>query len=265
MTKIIAEIGLSHEGSLGNAISFVVIAKDCGADAVKFQHHTEGESTPEHTFREGHQQDFDRNEYWKRTGFNRTEWQWLIHYAKRYHIKIGISTFTIEGWNQIADLGWDFFKVPSGEWENHEMIEAMCTCKPFRDVHMSLGMWDQRRQLPFFGNLKFMRCDSGYPSKLEDLDIFSGNGYSDHSGTPWPSMYAIAQGSYAVEVHLCMHKDQFGPDINSSVDPSELRQIVKFRDAVKKMRKPFGDLNKLRAERYAEYRKCKSRFSQPVG
>ena len=33
---IIAEIAQSHEGSLGQALAFVDIAADCGADAIKF-------------------------------------------------------------------------------------------------------------------------------------------------------------------------------------------------------------------------------------
>ena len=36
---IIAEIGLSHEGSLGIAISMIDKAAKCGVDAVKFQSH----------------------------------------------------------------------------------------------------------------------------------------------------------------------------------------------------------------------------------
>ena len=42
MTKkiyIIAEIGNTHDGSLGLAKKFIEVAADCGADAVKFQMH----------------------------------------------------------------------------------------------------------------------------------------------------------------------------------------------------------------------------------
>ena len=39
MKKIIAEIGSSHDGSLGNAIKLVEEANNCGADMVKFQLH----------------------------------------------------------------------------------------------------------------------------------------------------------------------------------------------------------------------------------
>ena len=38
-TFLVAEVGLAHEGSLGIAKSFAKKAKECGADAIKFQHH----------------------------------------------------------------------------------------------------------------------------------------------------------------------------------------------------------------------------------
>ena len=36
---VIAEVAQSHEGSLGNAFAFAEVARDCGADAIKFQTH----------------------------------------------------------------------------------------------------------------------------------------------------------------------------------------------------------------------------------
>jgi sialic acid synthase SpsE len=36
---LVAEIGLSHEGSLGLAKAFILAAKESGADAVKVQMH----------------------------------------------------------------------------------------------------------------------------------------------------------------------------------------------------------------------------------
>ena len=51
-TFLIAEVGLSHEGSLGLAFSMIDGAKEAGADAVKFQMHiADEESTLEEKFR----------------------------------------------------------------------------------------------------------------------------------------------------------------------------------------------------------------------
>ena len=50
--RIIAEVGLSHEGSLGLAKAFIRSSKEAGADAVKFQmHYAEYESSDYENFR----------------------------------------------------------------------------------------------------------------------------------------------------------------------------------------------------------------------
>ena len=37
--KVIAEIGSVHDGSFGNSKRLIDLAKECGADYVKFQYH----------------------------------------------------------------------------------------------------------------------------------------------------------------------------------------------------------------------------------
>ena len=72
---IIAEIGLSHEGSLGVATKMIEKASKCGVDAVKFQTHlAEFESSELEKFRlKNTTQDNSRFDYWKRTSFNKNE------------------------------------------------------------------------------------------------------------------------------------------------------------------------------------------------
>ena len=49
---LIAEIGLSHEGSAGIAKSYIDLASDLGFDAIKFQtHNADDESSKQESFR----------------------------------------------------------------------------------------------------------------------------------------------------------------------------------------------------------------------
>ena len=71
-TFMIAEIGSTHDGSLGNAKCLIDAAAGCGVDAVKFQTHiAEAETLPDapmpHYF-EGE----PRFEYFKRTAFTKS-------------------------------------------------------------------------------------------------------------------------------------------------------------------------------------------------
>ena len=71
--KVIAEIGLSHEGSLGTAMAYVKAIARTGAYAVKFQTHiAEYESSINERFRTNiFPQDETRFEYWNRTSLSR--------------------------------------------------------------------------------------------------------------------------------------------------------------------------------------------------
>ena len=71
---IIAEIGLNHNGSFGNAIKLIQEAKKAGVNAVKFQLHISDKErmknapTPEYFVYE------TRDEYFDRTAFSLNEW-----------------------------------------------------------------------------------------------------------------------------------------------------------------------------------------------
>ena len=50
MVEIIAEVSSVHDGSLGNALKLVELAKDVGADTVKFQTHIAAAETTKCTY-----------------------------------------------------------------------------------------------------------------------------------------------------------------------------------------------------------------------
>jgi len=68
---VIAEVGQSHDGSLGTAHAFIDAIAEAGADAVKFQTHiAAAESSPGEPWRvKFSPQDDTRFEYWKRIEF----------------------------------------------------------------------------------------------------------------------------------------------------------------------------------------------------
>ena len=94
---VIAEIGLSHEGSLGIAKSYIDLAKQVGADYVKFQTHiAEEESSKFEKFRVNiFPQDKSRYEYWNRTSFSSDEWLFLKKYCDKKNIGFISSPFSV--------------------------------------------------------------------------------------------------------------------------------------------------------------------------
>ena len=72
---IIAEIGSVHDGSLGNALKLVDLAKKCKADCVKFQYHIAEEETLKDAPEPYYFKDETRYNYFKRIEFGITEWK----------------------------------------------------------------------------------------------------------------------------------------------------------------------------------------------
>jgi len=127
-TFIIAEIGLSHEGSLGFAKSFIDESFDAGADAVKFQMHLpQFESSKYEKFRKKgiFIQDKNRFDYWKRTSFTLDQWKFIRAYCKKKKLKFICSPFSLEAVRFLKKLKVDAWKIASGEFNNMLMIDEI--------------------------------------------------------------------------------------------------------------------------------------------
>ena len=94
---IIAEVAQAHDGSLGMAHSFIDIAADYGADAIKFQTHiADHESTLDDEFRINFSyEDKSRFEYWKRMEFTYEEWIGLYKHAEEKKNNFSFISFFI--------------------------------------------------------------------------------------------------------------------------------------------------------------------------
>ena len=124
---IIAEIAQSHEGSLGQALAFVDIAADCGADAIKFQTHiAEEESTPNEPWRiKFSQQDATRYDYWKRISFPKDYWQNIKEYADKKGLVFLSSPFSRLAVSWLDQINMDAWKIASGEVHNEDLLLAI--------------------------------------------------------------------------------------------------------------------------------------------
>jgi len=60
-------------------------------------------------------------------------------------------------------------------------------------------------------------------------------GLSDHSGTAYPALAAMAQGADMIEAHIVFDKRMFGPDTSASLTVEDFRQIAQARDAIARM------------------------------
>jgi N-acetylneuraminate synthase len=242
-TFIIAEVGLSHEGSLGQAMKFVDIVKSTGADCIKFQTHiAEHESSQFEKFRvKVFPQDNNRYEYWKRTSFNLKEWLKLKKYCDKKKLIFMSSPFSIEAIKLLRKCKVKIWKISSGESNNQHILNEIC--KDRNPVIFSTGlssMTEIKKISNFLNKNKkkfvILHCISSYPSKPEEIGLNlieklkknfnSPIGYSDHSGKIFSSLAAVALGCTVIENHITLSKDSFGPDTTSSLDIEDFKKLV---------------------------------------
>jgi hypothetical protein len=86
-----------------------------------------------------------------------------------------------------------------------------------------------------------MHCVSEYPSKFSTLGFNNINelnkkykciiGYSDHSGSVFPILYAISKGVPVIEFHVKINEDKQNIDRSSSINIKDLSLIAEANNA----------------------------------
>jgi N,N'-diacetyllegionaminate synthase len=245
---LIAEVAQAHDGSLGAAHAFIDAAQRAGADAIKFQtHFADQESTLDEPFRiRFSEQDDTRYAYWRRMEFTEEQWAGLAGHAAERGIVFLSSAFSLKAIDLLERLDVPAWKIASGEVNSKRFLDAMVsTGKPLL-VSTGMSRWQELSDLvarleQTQAKLAILQCTSRYPTALSQvgLNVIADMrkrygwpvGLSDHSGTPYPALAAMAQGANIVELHIVLNRGQFGPDTPASVTADEFAAIVQARDA----------------------------------
>lgn len=241
---VIAEISQNHDGSLGQAHAFIDAVAKTGADAIKFQTHIAAEeSTLSEPFRvKFSYEDDTRYAYWERMEFTEEQWIGLYNHATEVGLDFLSSAFSVKAFELLDKLGVPAWKLGSGEVFNEVLMKRMiATGKPML-ISSGMSTYDdiasQIKMIRDHGNeCAVFQCTTAYPCPPEKTglnvvqDLIKKHpdcviGMSDHSGTMFPSLAAVALGAKMVEVHVTMSPYMFGPDISSSVTIEELKQMV---------------------------------------
>jgi sialic acid synthase SpsE len=246
---IIAEIGANHNGDMEIAKRMIDSAKDCGADAVKFQ-----SWTPQSLIA---QEEYDRNQSYddspkKHFGslkqmvekyYLRKEQHYdLKKYCDKLNIDFCSTPFSNDEVDLLIDLDAPFIKVASMDVNNTSLLNYIALKSI--PILLSTGMstiseiGEAIDTIEKNGNKEIvvMHCVSIYPPKNEDVNLNNLKmleqtfgypiGFSDHTfGTTIP-LASTVLGAKIIEKHFTIDKDMPGWDHEISADPSELMTIV---------------------------------------
>ena len=256
---IIAEAGVNHNGSLTNAKKLIDCAVKAGADVVKFQTFI-AESIISKTA--------DKADYQKKaTGSDETQFEMvrklelsydafseLSRYCKEKGIVFLSTPFEPKSIDFLHMLGMPFWKVPSGEITNLPYLIKIA--ETGMDVVMSTGMADLgeiRQAMSILhengaGEITLLHCNTEYPTPMADVNLLAMQtlkkefgvtvGYSDHTLGIEVPIAAAALGASIIEKHFTLDKAMQGPDHKASLEPDELKTMVK---AIRNIEAALGD------------------------
>ena len=247
---IIAEAGVNHNGSIKLAKRLIDVAVECSVSAVKFQ-----------TFKTENviSKNAEKADYQKETT-NSNESQFdmvkkleldiyahneLISYCKEKNIMFLSTPFDHDSIELLNNIGLEIFKIPSGEITNLPYLRHIGSLK--KKVILSTGMADIGEIEDALDilieagtkkdDITVLHANTMYPTPMEDVNLRAmvtiGNtfnvayGYSDHTLGIEVPIAAVAMGATVIEKHFTLDKTMEGPDHKASLEPDELKAMVK--------------------------------------
>ncbi len=182
-------------------------------------------------------QDATRFDYWRRMEFTSEQWAGLAQHARARGLIFLSTPFSLQAVELLERLQMEAWKIGSGDLGNLPMLERVARIgKP---VLLSSGMspWLELDEAVacirgFRTPVALFQCTTSYPCPPDKLGLnVLGEmqrryncpvGLSDHSGTIYGPLAAVASGADLIEVHVVFSRECFGPDVTSSITTGEL-------------------------------------------
>ena len=182
-TSIIAEIGVNHNGSFKLAKKLIYIAKNAGADLVKFQVFKSDDLVTKQA---------SVAEYQKKTKFKKqhlmlkklelsdTNFIKLNNLCKKLSIEFCASFFNSENLQLIKRLKMKTIKIPSGEITNYFLLRKIAPLN--KKIILSTGMSTLKdiskainvlKNLVLKSNITLLHCNTEYPSPIKDVNLLA--------------------------------------------------------------------------------------------
>lgn len=242
-TFVIAEVGQAHDGSLGILHSYIDAIAGTGVDAIKFQTHiADAESSPVEPFRVPFSyEDATRQDYWRRMELTPAQWEGVKTHCEAAGLEFMSTPSCVSAVDLLESIGVRRYKIGSGDTDNRLLLERVA--RTGKQILLSTGVStiDEVDAAVEFvsalGNaLVIMQCTSEYPVAPERIGLnvlrtFIDRyqhpiGLSDHSGTVYPSIAAVALGATYIENHVVFDRRMFGPDSRASLTIDETKAMV---------------------------------------
>ena len=276
-TFIIAEAGVNHNGDIKLAKKLINVAKDAGADTVKFQTFNAEKVVTQNAKKAAYQKETtgaEESQYdlIKKLELTEYDFKELADYAKKKGIIFLSSPFDKKSVDLLDELNVPAYKIASGEITNFPLLKYIA--KKEKPIILSTGMatlGEVEEALKIIRNegvegIILLHCVSNYPARIEDVNLRAMEtlkqsfklpvGFSDHTLGITALIAAVALGACVIEKHFTLDRNLPGPDHKASLEPDELREMVQ---AIRDVEKALGDGIKLPTKSEKEIKKVARR------
>tara|TARA_B100000029_G_C17554210_1_gene951159 strand:- start:1048 stop:2064 length:1017 start_codon:yes stop_codon:yes gene_type:complete len=265
--NIIAEIGVNHDGKINKAIKLVELAKECGADTVKFQNFSAENLVKLNTKKTNYQLNTtpkrqSHYEMLKKLELRKEDFTRIASFCKKIKIEFLSTPYDLESVDLLEKLKVRRYKVASTDLVDlilHKKI--ISTKKPVLISTGASSLNEIKKTLDFYKlynhkKITLLHCVSNYPCSDSSINLnilttlkkkfgFSV-GYSDHSKTNIAAIMSVCFGAEVIEKHFTLNRYSSGPDHKASADPKEFKKYV---ESIRSAEKILGsEIKKIQKE-----------------
>ena len=243
MNMFIAEIGINHNGDIELAKKLIKMAKNSGADVVKFQKRDVDTCVPPDM------RDILKRTPWgemtyivykKRLEFSKNEYNIIDEFCSQTGIKWTASVWDIQSLKFISSYNVPFIKIPSACITDAMLLQKVKKVR--KPVIISTGMSTLKEinksvKILSKCDLTILHCNSSYPAEDNELDLNVIKtlkrmypkhkiGYSGHERNIYACIIAKTLGAEVIERHITLDKNMWGTDQAASLNELELTELV---------------------------------------
>jgi len=253
-----AEIGINHNGSLKIAKDLILMAKNAGCDAVKFQKrdiktvYTKAELSKPRVSPWGTTQ----GEQKEGLEFSEQEYNKINEFCNLHKIQWFASAWDVKSLEFLDKFKLQHNKIASAMITHNEFLIEAAKRKKYTFISTGMSGYKEidnaveifkKNKCPF----ELMHSVSAYPCPEDQLNLNLIQklqkryeckvGYSGHEPSVSPSIIAVTMGATSLERHITLDRSMYGSDQSASLEERGLKELVSI---VRKIPIVIGDSDK---------------------
>jgi N-acetylneuraminate synthase len=250
--KIIAEIGINHNGDINIVKKLIDIAFEAGCNAVKFQKRNIEKVYSKEILDSLRESPWGTTQRDQKKGLELTYENYveIDLYCKNKKLDWLASAWDLDSQIFLRKFNLKYNKVASAMLTNTNLIKEIAKEKRFtfistgmsnlRDIENCVNIF-KKNKCPY----ALLHCVSTYPCDEKDLNLKTiltlkkkfkcTIGYSGHENSVSPSVIAHMLGAEIIERHITLDRSMYGTDQSASLQENGIADLVNILTKVPTM------------------------------